>query len=121
MSKKRHHISASGSPAECVASIRSCPRSGEETFKSSLGLEGPARPSVREARELGVSDSFLETAVNEALKKVAKNEELLESAARLKGSKSVVFEYKGEERILNVEEVGESKAGDKFEIGRAHV
>lgn len=64
MSKSRFHISTSGAPAQCVAKQRSCPRGGEATYLSSLGLEGPARPSVREAREHGVREVFYESFFN---------------------------------------------------------
>lgn len=54
----RFHISTGGSPAECVARERSCPRGGEQPYLRALGLEGPARPSVRVARKLGVREKL---------------------------------------------------------------
>lgn len=51
MSKLRHHISTSGSPVECVAKQRSCPRGGASTFLNTLGLDSSPKPSVRTVRE----------------------------------------------------------------------
>lgn len=63
MSRKKHHISTSGEPAECVANIRTCPRSAEATYKSGLGVEGTVKPSVRE-----IGNKEIERRVKELIK-----------------------------------------------------